>query len=176
MRVILHLSRYYDWEPVPPDVKLTPADIAGPLVVLGHDPGTFRMRVEKPGPTHRTVTIGEQTIIGMILYEKLDVRRGGATLSRKQAIAHVIQLALEDDKRCHAQWQWITKIEMEDDGPNPQLLDTMLKPHLSAIHGRRGTVHLTPDEHAAHTAAYNEPVDTAAHLAHLHAHFGVKRP
>lgn len=172
MRVVFHLSKYFDWEPVPSDVKLTAEEIAGPLIIPGREPGTYRMRVEKDGPTTREMTINEATIIGQILYEKLDVRRSGATLTRKQAVAHVTHLCLDDGgKFCHARWEWITGIDVHDDGPSEELMKAKLEPHLTAIHGRRGRVHLTPDDHAAHLAAYSEPADVRGHLL---AHFGVK--
>ncbi|HLY33908.1 MAG TPA: hypothetical protein VKQ07_05200 [Jatrophihabitantaceae bacterium] len=171
MRVVVHLSRFYDWVPVPPDVLVTPQDLASGLAMPGREPGTFRMRVEKPGPTYREMHIGEHTILGKILDEKLDVRRSGTVQTRKQAVAHIVGLLLDDGRVAHAQWSWITGIDVHDDGPDVEHAKKHFAPHLTAVHGRHGRVHMTAEEHDAHLAAYSETADVAAHLR---SHFGVK--
>jgi monoamine oxidase len=78
---------------------------------------------------------------------------------------------LDDGKYAHAEWNWITDIEVHDDGPMPEVAKALLAPHLTAIHGRHGRVHLSADEHAEQLAAYQTgPVQASD----LKAHFGVK--
>lgn len=169
MRVTLHLSKFYDWVRVPDDVTLTREDIAGPLIMPDRIPGKYRMRVEKDGPTHRDCHIAESTIVAKIIDEKVDVRRSGMTLTRKQAVAHVLRLLLDG----HAQWSWITSVDVHDDGPDEALARAMLEPHTTAVHGRRGHLHMQPGELDEHLKAYVEPADHRAHADYLHAHFGV---
>jgi hypothetical protein len=175
MRVIVHLSRFYNWEDVEPDVVLKPEEIAGPLIMPGRLPGQYKMRVERPGPKHRGVFMSEATIINKIIDERVDVRRSGQIISRRQAAAHVVRLSLDDGRYAHAVWDWITGFEVHDDGPSEELIRAKLEPHATAVHGRTGRVHIPGDEHDAIVAAYMEPADAQAHVDHMHAHFRVKK-
>jgi hypothetical protein len=172
MRVHLYLSKFYNWDPVPHDVVVSPDDIASGKVMPDRN-GGYRARVVKipPGGTVRTCQITEAAIVSKIIHEKTDIRRAGRTFTRKEAVAHFIMDHLLEGE---AEWGWITKIEVEDDGPNEALARSMLDPHTKAEHSRRGGPSIDPGHVDGHLAAYLEPVDAAGHAAHLHGHFGVK--
>jgi len=168
MRVYLHLSQYYEWEPVPAGTEVTEDDVKAGLVMPAHQ-GGYRMKVARPGPRIRECHINETHIVGRIVAEKSDVRFSGRTLSRKEAVAAVIQEQLLPG---HAERNWIAKVEVHDDGPDEDMMHKHLA-HLSAIpHARRpGQTIIPPSDIADHKARYAE---TADHAAHLSAHFGVK--
>lgn len=172
MRVTCYLNKFYDWEAVPSDVKVTLADIASGKVMPDRN-GGYRMRVVKvpPGGTVRDMHIAEHDLLGKIVHEKTDVRRAGRVFSRKEAVAHLIMDSLLDDY----EWSWITKIEVHDDGPNENLGRAILTAHTLADHGRRaGQKNVDPGSLKTHLAKYNEPTTPEEHAAFLMAHFGVK--
>jgi hypothetical protein len=171
MHVVIHLSKFYDWQPVPRDVAVTPEDIAAGKVMPDRS-GGFRARVlrEPPGGTEMTCYITEADVVGKIIHEKTDVRRAGRTFSRRQAVAHIIQDHLLEGV---AEWSWIKKVEVHDDGPDKDLALTMLEPHTKARHGRRNGMNIAASDVAAHMKAYLEPTQAEDHVAHLHQHFGV---
>lgn len=174
MRVTIHLSKFYNWDPVPPGVVVTEQDIAAGKVMPGRDAGTYRMRVVKvpAGGTHRTCHISERTLIEKIVEEKSDVRKAGRTLSRKQAVA---QLLADNLLPGEAEWDWITKVEVEDDGPHEELFRDVIATHAAAPHARRpGRMNVPVESVEAHVAAYLEAATPADHVAHLNAHFNVK--
>jgi hypothetical protein len=94
MRVVCHLKRFFDWRPVPSDVaaQLTDADKASGLVKPNRDGSGWEMRASfaPPGGAATSaceMAIPESEIISEIIDEKNDVRRSGAILTRKQAVA-----------------------------------------------------------------------------------------
>ncbi len=171
MHAILHLNRFYNWEPVPRDVTVTPVDVASGKVMPDRN-GGYRMRVVRQGPTFLTCCITESIIIAKIIHEKTDVRRrAGRTFTRKQAVAHVIMEHLLDGA---AEWAWITSVEVHDDGPDEKLFREMLEPHTKSFHGRTGNLAIDPKDVRAHVAAYMEPATAKDHAEHLTQHFGTK--
>ena len=173
MRVVIHVTKYYDWEPVPKDVIVTPADIAAGKVMPDSSGKEYRMKVLKVPPgglTQRTCTIDELTIIKKIVHEKSEVKRARRTFSRKEAVAHVIQDHLLDDM----DWGWIKKIEVHDDGPDEALCRTTLHPYTVAPHARREGMIIPPETVEDHVKAYMEAATADDHVAHLHNHYGVR--
>jgi hypothetical protein len=170
MRVIAHLIKFTDWEPVPSDVKVTPQDIAAGKVMPDRN-GGYRMKVVKTMNTFREMHIAEHDIVGKIIHEKTDIRRAGRVFSRKEAVAHLLMDNLLEDY----DWSWITKFEVHDDGPDEKLARGLFSPHTSADHGRRrGQKNIDPASLEAHVAKYLESATAADHAAFLTAHFGVK--
>jgi hypothetical protein len=155
MRVIIHHSKFYDWDPVPKDVVITDDDIAAGKVMPNRDGSGYRMRVVKipPGGTHRTVLITEGTLIEKIIEEKSDIRKAGRTLTRHQAAA---ALLMDQILPGNIELDWITRFEVEaDDGPSEELMRAKLDPHTKADHGRRRGRKNVPPEHVEdHVAAY----------------------
>lgn len=204
MHVVAHLSKFYDWVPVPEDVKVTPADIAAERVRPAAN-GGYRMRVTKKGPTYLTVHLSEEQICAKIIHEKCRPE-GGRVLTRKQAIAFYVG---ENHLPIHAKREWITKIEVDDDGPEPELLASMLKPHavseasrvqacqeagkhevkaatsgapercpgcghVPSIDDPSENANIPADEHPSHLSAYTEKSSKEDLLEYLHTFFKVK--
>jgi hypothetical protein len=179
MRVFVHLTKFYDWEPVPADVEVKPSDIAAGLILPGRD-GGYRMRVTRTNPNDgldfgREGHISEGHIIQKIIEERCDIRRAGRIFTRKQAVAQcLVEHILMSANRIEAQASWITRIDVHDSGLDEALFLSMLAPHHDAEHARRGGKNIDQSDLAAHLVAYLEPATAADHVAHLHAHFNVK--
>jgi hypothetical protein len=171
MQVVFHLSKFYDWVPVPANVTVTPEDIADGKVMPNRDGSGYRARVVKspPGGTHNFTAISEEHIVQRSIGERTDVRLSGRLLTRKEVVARILQDQVIGDK---FEWKWITKIEVHDDGPDEKLVRAHLAVHVKADHGRRlGQKNIDPATVEDHVAAYLEPAD---HAAHLSQHFCVK--
>ena len=173
MRIITHLSKYYDLRPIPADVRLSPEDIqtglAAGLLQPGQD-GALRMRITVPVPTYNTTHLAESTIVAKIIHEKTDRSRLRRTLSRKEAVA----LCLSEHilpKICDV--EWVERVEVHDDGPDEGLLRSMLAPHTTAVNPRTQRPNIHPDTVDAHAAAYTEPATPDDHVAHIHSHIGI---
>jgi hypothetical protein len=169
MRVVLHLSKFYNWVPVPPGTVVTAEDVRQGKVMPDRN-GGHRMRITQQGPTTRECHISEQTLVNQIVMEKSDVRKAGRTFSRREAVAHLIMDTMLDG---HAEWGWITKVEVHDDGPDEALFRATLEPLTKVKHGRRDKMVIPPAHLDDHLKVYLEPADAAAHAAHLEGHFGV---
>ena len=143
MHVVLHVTKFADWTPVPADVKVSQDDIMSGKVKPGRVPGSWEARVIKtpPGGTTHTVALSEGLTIQKQIHEKTDVKRAGRHFTRKEAVAHTIQ----DHFLEGFDWSWITKIEVHDDGPDEALCRAMLKPHADADHGRRVGKNIPPE-------------------------------
>jgi hypothetical protein len=162
MRVTVHLNKFYDWVPVPDDVKVTDADIKAEKVKPSGG-GGYLMRVPKVGDTHTTVTMPEEQVIAKIIHDKTRPE-GGRTLTRKQAVAFYLS---EHVMPQQAHRTWITKVEVHDpDGPDEAMMRAMLAPHVAS-----GNIDAADVE--AHVAAYKETATSDDHVAQLHAHFRV---
>jgi hypothetical protein len=174
MRIVVYHSKFYDWEPVPSDVKVTAADLAsGKAKPMARGEG-YLMKVTKtpapgpagkPGETYTEIALSEAQIIAKIIHDKCRPE-GGRTLSRKQAVAMYLS---EHTMPHHAERAWLNRVEVLDDGPNEALLREMLAPHIAS-----GT-HMEPDEVDAFVAAYMEKADAMDHVKHLHAHFRIDK-
>jgi hypothetical protein len=163
MRIVVHLNKFYDWVPVPDDVKVTDGDIKSEKVKPSGS-GGYLMKVVKEGVTHTTVTMPEEQVIAKIIHDKTRPE-GGRTLTRKQAIAFYLS---ENIMPHHAHRTWITGVEVHDsDGHDESMLRAKLAEHVAAGNIEAGEVD-------AHVAAYTESATADDHVAHLHSHFKVK--
>ena len=88
MRAVLHVSKFYSWEPIPPDTKVTPADISSERVRVAAN-GGYAMRVTRQQASHTTVLMPEADVVGKIIHERTRPS-GGRVLTRKQAIAFAL--------------------------------------------------------------------------------------
>jgi hypothetical protein len=111
MRVVVHLAKFYDWVPVPPDVKVAEADVKADRVKPAAD-GGWLMKVTKEADTYTTVLLPEHQIVAKIIDEKTR-SSGGRTLSRKQAVGFYLS---EHVMPQHAHRTWIKGFEVHDDG------------------------------------------------------------
>ncbi len=172
MRVVVHHTKFIEWEPVPADVVVTQADQdAGRVKPNGR--GGWLMRVVKTAKdgTHTTVHVSEETLIEKIVHEKARLD-GGRTFTRKQALEALLR------ENCFPHTlvpTTISKIEIHDD--QHEMSEERFRAILAAknvVHARTGLPIIHPDDHDEHVAAYLEKADAAAHVAHLHASFRVK--
>ena len=124
MRVVVHVKKFYDWEPVPADVVVTPQDISSEKVKPAAN-GGWLMKVTKTLATHTQVNLPEKQIVAKIIHDRTRPE-GGRTLTRKQAVAFYLS---ENVMPHHAHRSWVTGFEVHDDGPDEKLAREMLKPH-----------------------------------------------
>jgi len=125
MRIVAHVSKFYDWTPVPSDVTVTQADITAERVKPASG-GGWLMKVTKSVPTHTVATIPEEQVIAKIIHDKCRPE-GGRTLTRQQAVAFYMS---ENVMPHHAHKTFITKFEVDDDGPDEKMFRAQLAPHI----------------------------------------------
>lgn len=131
MRIVVHHKKNYDWMPVPDDVKKSGPDWDSAVKsgkVKPSTGGAWIMQVVREFDNYTTVTIPEAQLVAKIIHEKTRPE-GGRTLTRKQAVAFLLS---ENVLPHHAHRSWLTKFEVEDDGPNEALFRAMMAPHLVA--------------------------------------------
>ncbi len=157
MRIVIHVSKYYDWEPVPAGVAVTDADkVAGRVKPSVN--GGWVMRVTKSGNTHTEIQMPEHQVHACALESHL---RDKVVLTRAQAVAKYVA---RDVMPHHAHRSWMTKVETHDDGPDEALFRAAIK--RMADVGK-----IEPEDIESLVAAYLTPAD---HAAHLTQHFGIK--
>ncbi len=163
-RIVVHHTKFYDWEPVPSDVKITDDDVKAGRVKQTRD-GLWKMRVTKTVPdgasTHTTILMPEAQVIEKILHQRLRPD-GGDVCTRSEAIAHYLQ---QNQLPHHTNRKWLTKIEVEDDGPDEKLARAMFAEHVKAKN-------LEDADFDEHMEKYLVKED---HVKHLHEHFKVKQ-
>lgn len=164
MRIVVHQNKFYDWDPVPSDVVVTPTDIASGKVKAASRAGGWLMRVVKECDTHTTINIPEEQIIAKMIHNRCRPETNNEPISRKQAAAFFLA---ENILPHHAHRSWITKFEVHDDGHDETMARAMFAPHIEADN-------IQADELEEHIAAYVEDADAKDHADHLHAHFKVK--
>ena len=150
-----HLTKFYDWEPVPADVKVTQQDIASGKV-KPDAAGAWKMKVTKDpvGGTTGEIMIPEEQIIAKVIHDRTRPE-GGRTLTRKEAVAFYVS---EDVMPHFGQRSWVKKFEVHDtEKPDEALMRKMMAPHVE-------DGNLTPAEVEAHLIAYKEPADANACL------------
>ena len=126
MRVVVHVKKFYDWEPVPGDVVVTQADINAERVKPAANDGGWLMKVTKTIKSHTQVNLPEEQIIAKIIHDRTRPE-GGRVLTRKQAVAFYLS---ENVMPHHAHRSWISGVEVHDDGPDEKLIRAMLAPHV----------------------------------------------
>lgn len=172
MRVIIEVSQFHDWVPCPPDVKVTPQDIASGAVKPsargdGHD-----MKVVRKQASHTTIAIAESTIIARIIHELMP-QYGGRQLTRKQAVANLLAMNVMP---YHAHPKHFRGVVVDtDDGPNEAELRAALEPYTTAKHAS-GVMLIDPEDVEDIVKKYLEPASAQEHAEHLHAHFNIKKP
>jgi hypothetical protein len=126
MHIAVKVSKFYDWEPVPVGVPVTPQDIASEKV-KPNAAGGYLMKVTKspPGGTVTTVQMPEEQVIAKIIHEKCRPE-GGRTLTRTEAVAFYLG---ENVTPHQAHRTWIKGFDVHDDGPDEKMMRAMLAPH-----------------------------------------------
>lgn len=165
MRIVAHLTKFYDWEPVPADVKVTQQDIASGKV-KPDAAGAWKMKVTKEpvGGTTGEIMVPEEQIIAKVIHDRTRPE-GGRVLSRKEAVAFYVA---EDVMPHFGQRSWVKKFEVHDtEKPDEQLLRTMLAPHVA-------DGNIPSEDIESHVKAYLAPASPDEHVAQLTKHFKIK--
>lgn len=167
MRIVVHVSGYYSWEPVPEGVQVTKQDLdAGRAREGAH--GRYLMRVPKKGDTYNETAVAEDDIVATILHAYCEHGRCGAILTRKEAVARLLGTLVYPH---HIHRKWMKHVEIHDDGPCEKLFREMLAPHLEADHGKAPGKNVEAEDFEDLLKAYMEPATADHHADHLHAHF-----
>lgn len=164
MRIVVHVSGYYDWEPLPDGVEVTDADIKARRVkpATSGTGGGWLMRVAKKGETHTEVCLPEEELIALLLQDAIRERQ---IQTRSEGVAKYLARHVMPH---HAHRTWMDDFEVQDDGSNEAHFAKLIDEHVAA-----GT--LEPEDKDAMLAAYREPVQAGHHEAHLQNHFGAKK-
>jgi len=164
MRITIHHHKHYDWEPLPPDVEPTQADISAGRVKPAQS-GKWLMRVTKStgDGEHTAAMVGENDIIHTILRV---MRHDRIVLTRKEAVARILGGAVLPH---HTHRSWLRDIEVHDGTPE------MSESEIRAFFDRyREAIDLDDDDVNALVAAYLEPATAEHHVEHLKRHFKIK--
>lgn len=171
MRVIVNVSKYYDWVPVPPDVKVTEADVKAGRVRPAANSTGYLMRVTKTGDTHTMCSVAESTIIALIIHEAMP-QQGNQQISRKEAVG---LLMARNIMPYHAHRSFMKSFEVDDDGPDEKLFRASIAPYVEALHEASGTPLIDPSEVEGLVSKYMERAAASDHVDHLHTRFNVKK-
>jgi len=177
MRIRYTLTKFYDWKPIEESVAklMTPEDIKHALAAGIIKPGAnsgYLKQIVVDQPTPGIICVPETDVIQKIVHEKAGVTRAKRVFSRAQAIAHHIQ---ENVMPHLADASWITDIYVEDDdGPEADLFEQHVKPHMAAVSQRTGQNVIDPTHWDRHLAAYTQKATKQDLTDHLRAHLGVE--
>lgn len=109
MRIVINVTKFYDWLPVDETkTEVTEKDLRARRVKpsLG---GGFLMRVERNQATYTEIGISEQDLIAEILIARMKRK---VTLNRAQIVAEMLGSRIMPDE---AKPKWMTKIQVQDD-------------------------------------------------------------
>jgi hypothetical protein len=166
MRVTIHSSGFYDWEPVPADVEVKPADVKAKRVKPTAN-GGWLMRVERTGDTHTDVALPENQLIAQIVQEMV---RDHQPRTRRDAVNLLLSRHVMPH---HAHKSWMRKVECHDDGPDEKMFADMVDVQVKAGN-------ISPHDLEEMTKLYcaedHAPEERHAVSARsIAAHFGVSR-
>lgn len=160
MIVVAHVTKHYDWEPVPQGVTVTQKDLAAGKAKPAID-GRMLMRVKRDRETHVMVTLPEHEIIAEVVHGAV---RDKVQHTRSQAVALYLSRRVMEH---FAHPTWMRSFEVSGDGPDEALLRATLVRYTDAgLIEDESVEDLVEAYMTEHT---NE--DVASHLV---AHFGVK--
>lgn len=173
MQVTVHLNGHYTHEPLPPDIKPTPDDIASGKVLARKD-GGWAAKVHRDNVTTRSQPIGEHEIIKHMIAVAMPAHpvralARGTFISRREAVEQYVRRLQVD----HYEIPDLAGFEVHDDGPDEKLFRELVAPFVGMVCGRTNRVPITMENLEAFVAKYMEPADAAAHSDHLHKEFGV---
>lgn len=161
--IVMHVNRYYDWEPLPPGAaEPTQRDVQSLRVKPGAN-GQWMMRVPKDADTHTTMHITEDDVAQHLVR---DVVRYKMLRTRREALAHHVA---EVHVGHHAHRKWIKRFEASVDAPTPSDVASIEKLVDALVEAGK----LEPEDKPEILAAYTAPATSDEHVAGLHAHFGV---
>lgn len=137
MQLTIHLSKYYDWEPLPDGVEPTEADIRALRVKPTANPvagkSSWLMKVTKIGPTHTSVGLPENQVIAFCVGGWTQDKR---VLTRAQAICEYVRRHVAPH---HFHRKWVTDVELVDSGADKALFEKTVGAHVDAGNIPTGT-------------------------------------
>lgn len=171
MRIVVQVTGYYDWERVPPDVQVTPADLksgrAKPAANGGH-----LMKITKKAPTFTTCNVSEEAIIQRIIHEMMP-NQGCVPHSRMEAVGQIMARQVMPDQS-HPKFMTSFAVDC-DDGPDEALFRKLVTPFTTAVHEASGQMLIDPEDMDNLVSKYMEKKTIQDHVDHLHVKFHVKK-
>lgn len=172
MRIVVHVSKFYDWRPVPPDVKVTEKDVKAGRVKPDANGSGYLMRVTRAEKSHTFIGVSEAEIVNRIVFNLMP-QNGGIALSRKEAVHELLAKRVMPE---HAHPSHMTGFEVHDDaGPDVALFRSIVSRYTTALSDRTGEPLIDPARLDELAAKYAEPATEQDHVDHLHAKFGVRK-
>lgn len=160
--IVMHVNRFYDWEPLPPgSEEPSEKDIQNLRVKPGTN-GQWLMRVPKDADTHTTMQITESDVAQHLIRDlvKFKVLR-----TRQEAlVAHIAEMHVGH----HAHRKWMKHFEVNDEGPGESDIEEFTKLVDALVEAGR----LEPEDKDDLLEAYTTPATNEDHVAGMHAHFG----
>jgi hypothetical protein len=171
MRVVVQVSAHYDWEKIPSDVDVKPADIKSGRVKPAAN-GGYTMKVTRKRDTTTLVGLSEETIIQRIIHEMMP-NQGGVPHSRVEAVGQIMARQVMGD---HAHPKFMKGFIVEtDDGPDEALFRKLVTPFTVTLHDASGEPLIAPEDLEPLVAKYMEKTTPQDHVNHLHDKFHVKK-
>ncbi len=125
MQIVVHVSGFYNWLPVPTGVEVTEADKLAKRVKPDAS-GGWLMRVPQKNDSHTDIRLPESQLIAQIVSSHV---RDHETLTRAQAASHYV---LRHVLPHHAHKAWAKRAEVHDSGPDEALLRSVIAEHVVA--------------------------------------------
>lgn len=160
MRIYVHVSKFYDWESLPEGVEPTEADVKSNRVKPALN-GGWLMRVPKEMETYTDIQLPEAQLVALIVQ---DAFKEGNFYDRCEAAGHYLARHVAQH---HFHRSWITKIEVQDDGPVPEIFE-------EEFERIRAANHLQVEDHEPLLEKYTTEFTTDDLVAAFMARFNVK--
>jgi hypothetical protein len=160
MRILIHVKKFYDWEPLPDGVEPTEQDIKATRVKPAAD-GRWLMRVPQDRASYTEIQLPESELIALIMQ---DAVKEGIFLNRAEAAGNWIGRHIASH---HFHRTWVTKIEVVDEGPVRAIFDAEFTRLRDANQLQDEDLDLLVDK-------YEMPFNDAALVSHFNTRLGVK--
>ena len=130
MNVVVHVKKFYDWEPLPDGVEPTNADIVAlrvkPAFGGSNNKTGWLMRVSKDMKTYTSVNMPEAEVIAFGIGVWIREKR---IMTRAETVAAYIQRHVMPHNFHRS---WISGFETSDDGPDVETFKGYLMTHVEA--------------------------------------------
>lgn len=168
MRIVVKVSGFFEWIPVPPNVPITAQDIAAGKARPSANGTGHVMRVKIDKETETEIIVPEHLIIAQIIYAYTDKGKCGHILTRHEAAAEWVARtsAIEFPRKA------IKSFEIHDDGPSEELMREKLKVQVEASHERAMGSNIDEEDVEDILDAYMAP---AEHDEEHHVKMGASR-
>lgn len=165
MQVVVHVSGFYEWLPVPEDVDTESAEFKKAILDRKVKRATtgWTMRVPKKFDTHVVVNVNEEDIVQVAIQEM--TRGDRQYLNRVQCVTRLLARHVLPHMAHASEMQ---EFEIAHDaGPMLDIHDKLIAEHVECQN-------IDPADVDEMRAAYTEPATIDDHHDHLHKHFRIK--